>query len=99
MRAPPHNTPNSPPTFDSSQVMTMSFHHLAKGFFPGAGQCSETGAGNGRDFNLNIPLKEGDFLIRYDYYCHWLLLLCCRFLLTRSAVIIRVALVRVGLVA
>ncbi|CAN0203713.1 unnamed protein product, partial [Hapterophycus canaliculatus] len=43
----------------SNKVMTMSFHHLAKGFFPGAGQCSERGAGSGRDFNLNIPLKEG----------------------------------------
>lgn len=44
----------------SGQVMTMSFHHVSKGFFPGAGQCSETGAGNGRDYNLNIPLKEGE---------------------------------------
>ncbi|CAM9158765.1 unnamed protein product [Ectocarpus sp. 12 AP-2014] len=43
----------------SNKVMTMSFHHVSKGFFPGAGQCSETGAGNGRDYNLNIPLKEG----------------------------------------
>ncbi|CAN0017712.1 unnamed protein product [Pylaiella littoralis] len=43
----------------SDKVMTMSFHHLAKGFFPGAGQCSETGGGKGRGFNLNIPLKEG----------------------------------------
>lgn len=40
----------------------MSFHHVSKGFFPGAGQCSETGAGNGRDYNLNIPLKEGEAL-------------------------------------
>ena len=39
--------------------MTLSFHHLAKGFFPGAGHCSETGAGTGRGFNLNVPLKEG----------------------------------------
>ncbi|CAM9686624.1 unnamed protein product [Scytosiphon promiscuus] len=43
----------------SNKVMTMSFHHLAEGFFPGAGQCSERGAGNGTDFNLNIPLREG----------------------------------------
>ncbi|CAB1100062.1 unnamed protein product [Ectocarpus sp. CCAP 1310/34] len=43
----------------SDKVMTMSFHHVSKGFFPGAGQCSETGAGNGRHYNLNIPLKEG----------------------------------------
>lgn len=59
-------SPPTPPTrvFFFPQVMTMSFHHLAKGFFPGAGQCCETGAGNGRDFNLNIPLKEGDFCRR-----------------------------------
>ncbi|CAN0338173.1 unnamed protein product, partial [Laminaria digitata] len=39
--------------------MTISFHHLAKGFFPGTGQCSEIGAGKGQGFNLNIPLKQG----------------------------------------
>ncbi|CAM9855906.1 unnamed protein product [Sphacelaria rigidula] len=44
----------------SDKVMTVSFHHLAKGFFPGSGHCSETGAGKGRGFNLNVPLMEGE---------------------------------------
>lgn len=39
--------------------MTLSFHHLGKGFFPGGGHCCEAGAGRGRGYNLNVPLKQG----------------------------------------
>lgn len=54
---------------DAIQVMTMSFHHLATGFFPGGGLCSETGVGKGGDFNVNIPLKEGASIVVLSCCC------------------------------
>ncbi len=29
------------------------------GFYPGSGDVSDVGLGNGKYFNLNVPLKEG----------------------------------------
>ncbi|CAM9671142.1 unnamed protein product, partial [Discosporangium mesarthrocarpum] len=43
----------------SDRVVTVSFHHLSKGFFPGSGRCAEKGIGRGLNFNVNVPLKEG----------------------------------------
>ncbi|CAM9968502.1 unnamed protein product, partial [Choristocarpus tenellus] len=43
----------------SDRIMSVSFHHLGKGFFPGTGRSSEKGIGKGHNFNLNVPLKEG----------------------------------------
>jgi len=37
----------------------MSLHLKEDGFFPGSGDSENIGLGNGRFFNLNVPLKEG----------------------------------------
>ncbi|RHY92165.1 hypothetical protein DYB31_001894 [Aphanomyces astaci] len=43
----------------SSQVFTLSFHKLARGFFPGTGSAASIGRGAGRHRNLNVPLDDG----------------------------------------
>jgi hypothetical protein len=39
-------------------VMTVSFHHRAPGYFPGSGDATEVGEGRGRHRNLNVPLPR-----------------------------------------
>ena len=50
----------------TNRVMTVSFHQFGKNpgqsrtqFFPGTGDISETGAGAGRQYSVNVPLKAG----------------------------------------
>ena len=43
----------------TDRVFRLSFHHLAKGFFPGTGRARERGQGRGRFHSLNVPLREG----------------------------------------
>lgn len=43
----------------TNKVMTISFHKFAQGFFPGTGDLDETGKGNGKLFNINVPLQTG----------------------------------------
>ncbi|XP_042218643.1 histone deacetylase 8-like isoform X2 [Homarus americanus] len=45
--------------FFSPKVVTMSFHQLEAGFFPGTGKCKDTGQGKGRYYSFNIPYKAG----------------------------------------
>jgi histone deacetylase 1/2 len=39
--------------------MTVSFHKYGDDFFPGTGDIRNTGVGSGKDFALNVPLKDG----------------------------------------
>jgi len=43
--------------YDTDQVLYMSTHRYP--FYPGTGHFSETGAGKGKGFNLNVPLPGG----------------------------------------
>lgn len=44
--------------YDRSDVYFISTHQYP--FYPGTGSASETGAGKGKGFTLNVPLKAGD---------------------------------------
>ena len=46
--------------------MTVSFHKYGN-FFPGTGHMYETGAGSGRCYSVNIPLKEGMDDMSYEF--------------------------------
>ena len=37
-------------------VLTIDLHELSMGFYPGTGKISEMGAGEGKGYNVNIPL-------------------------------------------
>ena len=43
----------------TDRVMTVSFHKHGDGFFPGTGDLDETGAGRGKLFSVNVPLRDG----------------------------------------
>ncbi|KAF6041338.1 Hdac3 [Bugula neritina] len=43
----------------TDRVMTVSFHKYGNYFFPGTGDMYEIGAGSGRYYSVNVPLKEG----------------------------------------
>lgn len=43
----------------TDRVMTVSFHKYGQQFFPGTGDVNEIGAGRGRLYSLNVPLKDG----------------------------------------
>ena len=45
--------------YSSPDVFVLSFHHYAKGFFPGTGSAEQTGAGRGKFCNMNILIPEG----------------------------------------
>ena len=45
--------------------MTVSFHRYGN-FFPGTGHMFEVGAGAGRQYSVNVPLKEGMDDISYE---------------------------------
>ncbi|KAF3920025.1 hypothetical protein ABW21_db0204204 [Orbilia brochopaga] len=46
--------------WSTDRVMTLSFHKYdPKEFFPGTGSFEDIGAGNGRHYSLNVPLKDG----------------------------------------
>ncbi|KAJ3101222.1 Histone deacetylase 3 [Phlyctochytrium planicorne] len=44
--------------YQSDRVMTVSFHRYDGSFFPGTGSLEETGFKMGKNYALNIPLKE-----------------------------------------
>ena len=44
---------------DRRDVMTVSFHEKAEGFFPGTGGVDETGVGDGEGYSVNVPLPPG----------------------------------------
>merc|ERR1712179_814232 len=43
----------------TDRVMTVSFHKYGQNFFPGTGDMYEIGAGPGKYYSVNVPLKEG----------------------------------------
>lgn len=43
----------------TDRVMTVSFHKYGQYFFPGTGDMFETGSESGRNYSINVPLKEG----------------------------------------
>ncbi|MBS1889795.1 MAG: hypothetical protein JST59_00750 [Actinobacteria bacterium] len=43
----------------TNRVMTVSFHQYGDDFFPGTGNISSVGQGEGKHYSLNIPLKKG----------------------------------------
>lgn len=50
----------------TDRVMTVSFHKYGN-FFPGTGHMYEVGAGAGRQYSVNVPLKEGMDDMSYEY--------------------------------
>ncbi|KAJ9140275.1 hypothetical protein P3X46_030942 [Hevea brasiliensis] len=44
--------------YTTDRVMTVSFHKFGD-FFPGTGHIKDTGAGQGKNYALNIPLNDG----------------------------------------
>ena len=42
----------------TDRVMTVSFHKYGE-FFPGTGSLSDTGYGNGKNYSVNFPLRDG----------------------------------------
>ena len=44
--------------YTTDRVMTFSLHKFGE-FFPGTGQQSDRGRGQGRGYAVNIPLKDG----------------------------------------
>eukprot|EP01080_Neovahlkampfia_damariscottae_P005038 gene5038-8634_t len=45
--------------YSSPNVFTVSFHMHGPGIFPNSGFLESTGKGRGKNFNINVPLKEG----------------------------------------
>jgi histone deacetylase 3 len=43
----------------TDRVMTVSFHKYGNGFFPGSGSMFDIGAEAGRQYSVNVPLREG----------------------------------------
>lgn len=39
--------------------MTVSLHKYEQGFYPGTGNSTDVGAGKGRYYAVNVPLKNG----------------------------------------
>lgn len=45
--------------FTTDRVMTVSFHRFGDDFFPGTGGFNDIGAGRGKYYSINVPLKAG----------------------------------------
>lgn len=43
----------------TDKVFCVSFHHYAPGFYPGTGRITQVGAGKGKYYTVNVPLKAG----------------------------------------
>ncbi|CAI9757417.1 unnamed protein product [Fraxinus pennsylvanica] len=43
----------------TDRVMTVSFHKFGNNFFPGTGHIKTNGAGDGKYYSLNVPLRDG----------------------------------------
>lgn len=44
--------------YTTDRVMTCSFHKYGE-FFPGTGELRDTGVGKGKDYAVNVPLRDG----------------------------------------
>lgn len=45
--------------YTTDRVMTVSFHRFGDHFFPGTGGFDDIGAGDGKNYSLNVPLNSG----------------------------------------
>lgn len=45
--------------YDTPQVLTISIHESGKYLFPGTGEVTETGKGEGKGYSVNVPLLPG----------------------------------------
>jgi len=45
--------------YTTDRVMTVSFHKFGEQYFPGTGDIKDIGAGAGKYYSLNFPLKDG----------------------------------------
>ncbi|CAD1813252.1 histone deacetylase HOS2 [Candida parapsilosis] len=45
--------------YTTDRVMTVSFHKYDGEFFPGTGSGDEVGIGKGKNFSINVPLRDG----------------------------------------
>ncbi|CAI5758452.1 unnamed protein product [Candida verbasci] len=45
--------------YTTDRVMTVSFHKYNGEFFPGTGSVDEIGLGNGKNYAINVPLRDG----------------------------------------
>ena len=45
--------------YTNDRVMTVSFHKYDGKFFPGTGNLNDTGAGEGKNYAVNFPLRDG----------------------------------------
>eukprot|EP01084_Bolivina_argentea_P098006 176171_1 len=45
--------------FTTDRVMTCSFHKYGNGYFPGSGHINDCGVLNGKNYAINVPLKDG----------------------------------------
>ncbi|KAI5953188.1 HOS2 [Candida jiufengensis] len=45
--------------YTTDRVMTVSFHKYNGEFFPGTGSVDEIGLGDGKNFAINVPLRDG----------------------------------------
>lgn len=45
--------------FLSNRVMTVSFHQYGEDFYPGSGHIDSIGAGVGKYYAVNVPMKPG----------------------------------------
>jgi acetoin utilization protein AcuC len=45
--------------YDTDRVLTISLHESGESLFPGTGFETETGAGRGEGYNVNIPFRAG----------------------------------------
>uniref|UniRef100_A0AC34REB1 Histone deacetylase n=1 Tax=Panagrolaimus sp. JU765 TaxID=591449 RepID=A0AC34REB1_9BILA len=43
----------------TDRVMTLSLHRFGNYFFPGTGEMTDIGKGNGKYYSVNLPLREG----------------------------------------
>lgn len=43
----------------TDRVMTLSLHKFGNYFFPGTGEMTDVGKGNGKYYSVNLPLREG----------------------------------------
>ncbi|XP_063705171.1 histone deacetylase 8-like [Culicoides brevitarsis] len=55
--------------YSTQKVLTLSFHVLEPGYFPGSGSIEANGIGNGKGFSINAPFKFNIGSQYIDYFC------------------------------
>lgn len=45
--------------YTTDRVLTVSFHKYGNNYFPGSGDLKDVGIGRGKNYAVNIPLKDG----------------------------------------